>query len=202
MGFTPTLHTPNSVKSKLPAIEEWGTFLKQWHNRMQEAIKHAQQLVIRYNARKRGKRTFWPYTLGEKVWLEGTNLKLSHPSAKLAARWYEPFIITKVISPVVYHLDLPPNWKIFGTSHTLLLSPYCKTIEHGPNFIEPPPDLIEGHEKYEVRQILGEHIFGWWKKKQFLVQWKGYSAAHNSWEPTKNVNALELIKEYQFRSCT
>jgi hypothetical protein len=152
---------------------------------------------MRHNEKKRGKRIFRPYTLGEKVWLEGTNLKLSHPSAKLAPRWYRPFTITKVISPVVYCLDLPPTWKIFSTFHASLLSPYRETIEHGPNFTEPPPDLIEGHEEYEVEQILGERTFGQWKKKQFLVQWKGYSTAHNSWEPEENVNAPELVKEYR-----
>ena len=197
MGFTPTFNTPSSVKSRLPAIEGWGVFLKQLHDRTQEAIRHAQQLVMRHNQKKRGKRTFQPYTLGEKVWLEGTNLKLSHPSAKLAPRWYGPFTITKVISPMVYRLDLPPSWKIFSTFHASLLSPYRETIEHGPNFTEPPPDLIEGHEEYEVEQILGERTFGRWKKKQFLVKWKGYSTAHNSWEPKENVKAPELVKEYR-----
>jgi hypothetical protein len=197
MGFTPTLNIPSSVKSKLPAIEERGSFLKQLRDRAQEAIKHAQQLILKHNQKKRGKRTFQPYTLGEKVWLEGTNLKLSHPTAKLAPRRYGPFTITKVISPVVYRLDLPPSWKIFSTFHASLLSPYRETIEHGPNFTEPPPDLIEGHEEYEVEQILGERNFGRWKKKQFLVKWKGYSTAHNSWEPEENVNAPELVKEYR-----
>ena len=152
---------------------------------------------MRHNQKKRGKRTFRPYALGEKVWLEGTNLKLSHPSAKLAPQRYGPFTITKVISPVVYRLDLPPSWKIFSTFHASLLSPYRETIEHGPNFTEPPPDLIEGHEEYEVEQILGERTFGWWKKKQFLVKWKGYSTTHNSWEPKENVKAPELVKEYR-----
>ena len=158
--------------------------------------------MIKHNEKKHRKRTFQPYALGEKVWLEGTNLKLSHPSAKLAPQWYGPFPITKVISPVVYCLDLPPAWKIFSTFHASLLSPYHETIKHGSNFPEPLPDLIEGHEEYEVEQTLGEHTFERWKKKQFLVQWKGYSTAHNSWEPTKNVNALELVKEYRSRSGT
>ena len=31
---------------------------------------------------------------------------------------------------------------------------------------------------------------------QFLIKWKGYSDAHNSWEPEKNLNATELVGEY------
>ena len=67
MGFTPTLDALSSVKSKLPAIEERGAFLKQLRDCAQEAIKHAQQLVMRHNEKKQGKRIFRPYTLGEKV---------------------------------------------------------------------------------------------------------------------------------------
>ena len=35
------------------------------------------------------------------------------------------------------------------------------------------------------------------EKKQYLVKWKGYSDAHNSWEPAENVNTPELVQEYQ-----
>ena len=56
---------------------------------------------------------------------------------------------------------------------------------------------IKGHEEYEVEQILGERTFGRWKKKQFLVKWKGYSTTHNSWEPEENVTAPELVKDYR-----
>jgi hypothetical protein len=56
--------------------------------------------------------------------LEGTNLHLSHPTAKLAPKRYGPFQVTKVISPVVYQIKLPIGWKIFNTFHVSLLSPY------------------------------------------------------------------------------
>ena len=68
--------------------------------------------------------------------------------------------------------------------------------EHGPNFMEPPPELIEGAEEYKVESILGQRTYGWWRKKQYLVKWKGYSDVHNSWEPAENVNAPELVQEY------
>jgi hypothetical protein len=132
--------------------------------------------------------------------LEGTNLKLSHPTTKLALRCYEPFKITKVVSPVVYHLELPALWKIFNTFHVLLLLPYQETVEHGINFPEPPPDLINGNEEYEVEQILGKRTHWRWKKKQYLIKWKGYSSVHNSWEPAENVNALDLVKAHLHES--
>lgn len=64
-------------------------------------------------------------------------------------------MVTKVISPVVYRLQLPPSWKVFDTFHVSLLSPYKETEQHGTNFLEPPPEVVEGTEEYEVEVILG-----------------------------------------------
>ena len=68
--------------------------------------------------------------------------------------------------------------------------------EHRVNFTEPPPNLIKDHEEYKVKQILDTRLFGWWKKHQYLIKWKGYAKAHNSWEPEENVNAPELVKNF------
>ena len=56
--------------------------------------------------------------MGDKVWLEGTNLKTTHPTAKLAPKQYGPFPITNKISDIVYQLELPPQWKIHNVFHT------------------------------------------------------------------------------------
>jgi hypothetical protein len=54
-------------------------------------------------------------------------------------------------------LEIPPQWKqkkvhpVFHASH---LSPYKETEEHGVNYPEPPPELIEGEEEYEVEEVL------------------------------------------------
>jgi hypothetical protein len=162
----------------------------------EEAIKYAQQLVLMQHNKGNGWQPFKGFQVHDKVWLEGKNLQLSHPSAKLAAKWYGLFTVSKVISPVVYQLVLPMSWKIFNTFHVSLLSPYKEMGQHGSNFTEPPLELIKGVKEYEVESILGQQTYGWWKKKQYLVKWKGYSDMHNSWELAKNVNAPELVKEY------
>ena len=48
----------------------------------------------------------------------------------------------------------------------------------------------------EVEQILDTRLFGRWKKWQYLIKWKGYAEAHNSWDPEENVNVPELVKEF------
>jgi len=32
--------------------------------------------------------------------------------------------------------------------------PYKETDQHGPNFLEPPPNILEGKPEWEVKQIL------------------------------------------------
>jgi hypothetical protein len=89
---------------------------------------------------------------------------MTHPTAKLAPRRYGPFLITKVISPVVFRLKIPDHWKIFDTFHASLLTPYHETMEYGPNYKEPAPDLIDGQLEYKVEQVLGmRHYSRWWK---------------------------------------
>jgi hypothetical protein len=88
------------------------------------------------------------------VWLEGRNLRLRYPSRKLAPRREGPFEIAQVISPVAFRLQLPSTWKIHDVFHASLLSSYRETAEHGPNYSNPPGDLISGEEEFELERIL------------------------------------------------
>jgi Chromo (CHRromatin Organisation MOdifier) domain len=81
-----------------------------------------------------------------------------------------------------------------------MLLPYKEMDAHGHNFPEPPPDLIEGESEYEVDQILVVRRHGRNQDLQYLLCWKGYSQAHDSWEPAGNVTAPELIKEFYERN--
>ena len=69
-------------------------------------------------------------------------------------------MIMDVISPVVYKLQLPITWKIHNVFHASLLTRYKETLEHGQNFEEPPPDVINDEEEYEVEEILGSRRHG------------------------------------------
>jgi hypothetical protein len=88
------------------------------------------------------------------VWLEGANLKRMYPKSKLDAKRYSPFPITKEVSPMVFQLALPLQWHIHNVFHASLLTPYKEMEEHGDNFVQPPPELIDGQEEYEVEQIM------------------------------------------------
>ena len=101
------------------------------------------------------------FSTGDKVWLEGTNLRLpATVTPKLSPRRYGPFEVVAKISHVAYKLKLPVTWKIHNVFHASLLTPYKETDQHGPNFLEPPPDITEGEPEWEVEQILQSRCFG------------------------------------------
>jgi Chromo (CHRromatin Organisation MOdifier) domain len=114
---------------------------------------------------------------------------------KLAPRRYGPFHITAKISDVAYRLKIPEKWKIHNVFHASLLMPYQETEKHSPNFLEPPPDFIDGEEEWEVEEILGDRQYR--HKRQYLVRWKGYAPAHDSWVDESELHAPDLIEAYK-----
>ena len=135
--------------------------------------------------------------MGDQVWLDGRNIKMYHPTTKLAAKCHGPFPIQQVLSPISYQLTLPEQWKIHDVFHVDLLTPYRETEFHSPNYAQLPPDLVGEEEQYEVEQVLDGRNHGCWKKKQYLVKWKEYPDSDNQWLDAKDMdNAQELIAEF------
>jgi hypothetical protein len=57
-------------------------------------------------------------------------------------------------------------------------------------------NLINGIEEHEVEFITRHRLCGC--SHQYLVKWKGYPTADNTWEPKSNLeHAAELLKEYK-----
>jgi hypothetical protein len=166
--------------------------IHEMRSRAQEAITKAQDVM-----RNKKGTNYKPYQERDQVWLKATNLKTTHPTAKLAPKRYRPFTINKRISDVVFQLELPHQWKIHNVFHVSLLTPYVKTELHGQTFSEPPLEIIEGDPEFEVEQIVGSRRIGKKKSLQYKIHWKGYSSAHDSWEPATQVHALKEIKRFQ-----
>ena len=122
---------------------------------------------------------FTPFKKGDKVWLDSKNLKTIYHK-KMKPKQEGPFTITKVLGPVTYKLQLPKTWWIHNVFHATLLHPYKENSVHGENFAEPPPELVEGEEVYEVETILNHRKRG--RGYQYFVKWQGYPIYDASWE--------------------
>ena len=139
------------------------------------------------------------YKVGEWVWLEAKYLALPYTSAKLAPKCHSPLKIMREISPVAYQLALPRAWMIHNVFHSSLLTSYKEAREHGAQFQCPPLELIGNEEEYEVEQIINHQHYGKCCQLQYLIHWKGYSAADDTWEPADQVHADELVRSYHMR---
>ena len=117
----------------------------------QEALAAHEIARSRMSGRING--IFDHFKIGQEVWLDARHLKLGY-NKKISMKQEGPFTIEEKLGPVTYWLKLLKTWKIHPTFHAILLSPYRETEVHGPNFIQPSPDLIEGEYEYEVERIL------------------------------------------------
>ena len=136
------------------------------------------------------------FKTGDRVWLEAKNLALPYASIKLAPRRVGPFPIIKQISPVAYQLALPPSWTIHDVFHASLLSPFRHTAQRGQDFPRPPPEMVEGEAEFEVEAIKNHRLYGRRRQLQYLIGWKGYPSADDTWENADQVFAPALIAQY------
>ena len=188
-GYEPR-NIPYAVPETLvPAAEDRMTFLQKIR---EEAIACHNLAMQRMAARTRAS-TFKPWKKNDKVWLSAANLITNFPSRKLAPKRHGPFTIEKVISPITFRLTLPKTWKVHPVFHASELSSYQETEVHGPNFPEPPPDLVAGEEEYEIDAIKNHRKRR--GKTEYLVSWKGYSTAEDRWLPEKELKHAKTILE-------
>ncbi|TFY53494.1 hypothetical protein EVG20_g10089 [Dentipellis fragilis] len=195
LGYIPVAIPSVKTSSPVPTVEEHFRHMDQIREDLQASLQVAAEIM----KRTRGDST-QPgvhYQKGDKVWLDGKNVRTTCPKAKLAAKYLGPFEITNVIGPVTYRLKLPSTWCIHPVFHASLLSPYKETDAHGSNFLTPAPDLVEGKEEYEVEKVLNARLTRNKCGIEYLVKWTGYPDSENQWRSrTMLSNATRAITDF------
>jgi hypothetical protein len=189
MGFNPRtdwIHATSPIPKVTLRLEQ----LKEARIQARDAMIKAQQSWVKHRDTPKHKE-------GDQLWLEGKNLRINQPTAKLVPRRHGPFKITQVMSAVNYRLELPMQWSIHPVFHIDLLTPYKETIMHGPNFTRPTPELIDGEEEYSVEKILDSRHFGRRRRLQYLVKWEGYPDVENMWVDKDDVFADDKVREFK-----
>ena len=144
------------------------------------------------------KSKFTPFQKGEKVWLDLRNLKTLYHK-KMAPKREGPFIITDVLGPLTYRLELPETWRVYNVFHASLLRRYRENDVYGANYNRPPAELNnEGQEVYNIEAILKHRKRG--QGYQYYVKWEGYPITEASWEPEGSFsNDSDILSQYKLR---
>lgn len=185
-----------TIEGKNKSVANFTSRIKAIREEVVLALQHAmQKMKEQYDQNKKPSRK---YNMGDKVWLEATNLKTDQPMKKLDNKHFGPFQIIKQVGAGSYELDIPKTWKmVHPVFNETLLSPYHKAhyqIQHKE--ILPPLEIIDGNKEYEVEEVLDSRNRRGITK--YLVHWKGYPREERMWEPAENMkHAKKLIEFYR-----
>ena len=191
-GESPITVPLSFESTKYPTMAEK---IKTLQRNREEAL--AAHELARSRMANRQNSTFTPFKQGDQVWLDSRNLK-THYHKKMKPKREGPFTITEVLRLVTYRLNLPATWRIHNMFHATLLRPYKENEVYGANFPEPPPELLEGEEVYEIETILNHQKRG--RGYQYLIKWQGYPISDASWEPeTSFSDDGDTLEHYKLR---
>ena len=157
-------------------------------------IHKAQEDIKRYYNQHRTPASV--FNLGNKVFLDASDIQTTCPLQKLSHWWLGPFVVEWKIRPIAYCLKLPHQIKqlhlVFNIVKLTLapdnLITGCKTEDH------LLPIVIDKEVEWEVEEILNSR---WHQRRfQYLIKWKRYGHEHSSWESASEVSIPELTAEF------
>ncbi len=145
--------SPHTTPFTNPTTADFAKSMTIIHKETQKALDEAAgQMKAQYD---KGKCVTQDYQVGDKVWLDTTNLHLPRPKKKLDDKRVGPFTILDKAGASAYKLKLPLHWKIHPCFNEKLLTPYIPLAfpnqEPPP---APPPDLINNEEEFKIEEVL------------------------------------------------
>ncbi|KAJ3459939.1 hypothetical protein MRS44_016012 [Fusarium solani] len=136
---------------------------------------------------------------GDMVYLSTKNIETKRPSKKLDFKYLGPFKILKKLSDSTYKLDLPPKVKLHPVFNISLLESAEGTVKADIGYDDDME--AEDEREYEPEKILdARRNDEKGNRLEYLVKWKGYTDAENTWEPAKHlINAQRLLRNFHQR---
>lgn len=182
-GYNPRFDPTAPNQSEVPRAEFQVRDRQQLHKWLQSNMEHAQSQYKKYADRSRSAAP--QYQVGDLVWLSTSHIASRRPCPKLSERNIGPFPIESLVSPSAVRLKLPSTMHTHPVFHVSLISPH----ESNPfenRVQDPPPPIITDEDPamtphYAVNKILDSRYY--YRKLQYLIDWKGYSPSDRSWEP-------------------
>ena len=152
-GQNPRMGHEAHASTKVASVENLVDGIKQIGKEAEEALKKAATDMKKFYDCKRGKTPV--YVIGDKVWLDATNISTDQQTKKLDHKRLGPFVVEEVLSNNAYKLKLPSSMKIHPVFHVIKLIPF--QADEIPEQVSPPipdPIIVNDHVEYKVEEIL------------------------------------------------
>jgi len=175
------------------SAHEFADRMKKVRNETTTALEKAQAKMKRnYDKHRKPAPEF---KVGDRVYVEATNLETNRPSRKLSDKRLGPYEIVDKVGSSSYRVRLPGNTRKYNVFNEALLTPYHEPPTHRRDE-RPAPEIIDDAEEHEVESILDSRRRG--RGYQFLIKWKGFPTSENTWEPERNLtNCSELLEDFK-----
>ena len=191
-NYSRELRTPADVGKpafQVPAADEFADAMFATVTHTRDALEKAKRKYEKQLNKKR--RPTEKFKQGDKVLLSTRNLDLKLEARKLTSKFVGPFTVLAPpkdnTNPNVVWLETPRAFKIHMPVNLKDVKRYKERPVSlgGPNDEVPEPLLIDGHDSYEVEEILAERVHK--RKRQVLVKWTGFNLLEATWEPLGNM---------------
>lgn len=190
MGFEPP-----QVTSGTAGVTEFRDAMAKGLDEARAALSLAQDEYKKWY--DRGRDAPPEFKVGDRVWLDASDIGSARPSAKLDFRRIGPFPVTRIVGKGAYELGLTPRYR---SLHPVFPVVKLKLAEPDPfpgRQPPPPPEPVRfgSHEEFEVEKIL-EAKFRW-NSLWYYVRWRGYNSTHDEWVWARDMtNAPEVVAEF------
>ena len=159
------------------------------HDHCLKPLEETQERMGKYFDRAR--KELPPYSLGDLVMLNGTQIRTQRAAKKLDAKLFELFKVKKLLGPEgqSVELEIPSRWGVHNVFHTSLVEPY-RSSGHGrwdvhiavrnSGYVDSLSVThqigyhVEGNQvlmHFEVQEIMGSHYNAQGNRLLQLIKW-------------------------------
>lgn len=193
-GWSPEIRTPairdELHEERVPAAAERAKHMRETHEKLAQIWQQAQDTQKKHQNRKTKPMQF---KVGDKVLLSTKNIRMAGVPKKLTPKYAGPFQVRDAIGAQAYRLALPDSYQVHNVFHVSLLEPWTQRAGEEP--ADPMP-VADAHDEWEVEAVKGARKRH--GQQQYLVQWKGWPAEYNSWEPAENCQgAGDMVRAFE-----
>ena len=182
-----SLQKVNSIIWRLKETEKWAqSAMTISQQEQEEMVNQMRQQITAFKMR-------------DKIWLDLRNVHTTQPSKKLDDK-HAKYTVTEMIGSHSFCLNTLSGIHNVFHSDKLHLTASDPFLSQQTDDSHPPPEIINGEEKYEIEKIL-EHCTrrrGRRNLREYLMKWSGY--VRLTWEPVtllKNTAVLTLYEDEQ-----